>query len=549
MMPKLQCKIDGFLYSLCFEKRTAEVVDCYDWRLIVYKIPSTITYQNTLFKVIRIGSAAFRDHKFVNIEIPDTIRTIGNYAFEHCHNLESLEIPNSVIEIGFGAFSECYSLKTVLLPKYLDSIERALFCNCRSLESILMPNSTIEIGNSAFRSCKSLKSFTIPSTVRHIGTDAFRECTSLTSIYIPRSVESISGNVFGDCTNLNSIQVDKFNRYYNSLGNCNAIIETATNTLITGCQHTIIPNSVVQIGEAAFFGSKIQRVIIPETVKIIRIHAFTCCSELLEVNIGNGVKRIIEYAFSNCKVLQSVTIGSGLIKIDIHAFSGSNMLMSIVIDGNNPTYDSRNNCNAIIETATNTLVIGCRNTKIPDSVIAIGKAAFYRCSHLQSIFIPDSVESIKNEAFSDCYSLESVAIGKGLTNLEENAFRCCHALSSIVIDCNNPRYDSRDNCNAIIETDTNTLVTGCKDTKIPKSITKIGIRSFEGCWFSNPIILPSSITYIEHHAFCNSKWVEIHYVGTQEQWHKIEKGKDWINIHSIKSICCIDGEIHPNTII
>lgn len=543
-MSNIQCKIDGFLYSLCFEKRTAEVVDCYDWRLIVYKIPSTITYQNTLFKVIRIGSAAFRGHKFVNIEIPDTIRTIGNYAFEHCHNLESLEIPNSVIEIGFGAFSECYSLKTVLLPKYLDSIERALFCDCRSLESILMPNSTIEIGNSAFRSCTSLKSFTIPSTVRHIGTDAFRECTSLTSIYIPRSVESISGNVFGDCTNLNSIQVDKFNRYYNSLGNCNAIIETATNTLITGCQHTIIPNSVVQIGEAAFFGSKIQHVIIPETVKIIRIHAFTWCSELLEVNIGNGVKRIFGCSFSNCPSLQSVAIGTGLTNIDRDAFSGCNSLMSIIIDNNNPTYDSRNNCNAIIETATNTLVIGCRNTKIPNGIITIGAAAFYGCGQLKSICIPNSVESIEDEAFSNCYSLESVAIGYGLANTKGNVFRCCRSLSSIVINSNNPTYDSRNNCNAIIETTTNTLIKGCANTTIPTSVTKIGIRAFEGCWFRNPITLPSSIEYIGYLAFCNTALLTmILYEGTKEQWHKIEKEKDWINIHSITSIYCTDGEI------
>lgn len=542
-MPNVQCKIDGFLFSLCLEKRTAEVVGCYDWRLIVYKIPSTITYKNTDFIVIRIGNAAFKDCKFVGIKIPITIKSIGNYAFEHCYNLESVDIPNSVTEIGIGAFKECYSLKTIVLPKYLRSIERAMFGNCSSLESIKMPSSLMEIGNCAFRSCKSLKSFTIPSTVKNIGADAFRQCTSLTSIYIPSSVASLSGNVFGDCTNLKIIQVSKLNIYYKSPSDCNAIIETASNTLITGCKHTTIPDCVVQIGEAAFFGSKIQCITIPETVKIIREYAFTCCSELSEINIGNGVHRILGCAFSNCRSLQFISIGSGLTNIDIHAFAGCNSLKSIVINGNSPIYDSRDNCNAIIETATNTLVIGCKDTKIPNGVITIGEAAFYGCGRLKSICIPDSVESIKDEAFSNCYSLESVVIGSGLANTDGNVFRCCHSLSSIVIDNNNPIYDSRENCNGIIETATNTLVTGCKDTKIPQGVTNIGIRSFENCWFSNPIVLPSSVVCIEHHAFYNSTGIKIHYVGTTEQWDAIEKGKDWINIRSIKSIYCTDGEI------
>lgn len=543
-MPNVQCKIDGFLFSLRLEKRTAEVVGCYDWRLIVYKIPSTITYKNTDFIVIRIGNAAFKDCKFVGIEIPVTIKSIGNYAFEHCYNLESVDIPNSVTEVGVGAFKECYSLKTIVLPKYLRSIERAMFGNCSSLESIKMPSSLIEIGNCAFRSCESLKSFTIPSTVKNIGADAFRQCTSLTSIYIPSSVASLSGNVFGDCTNLKIIQVSKLNIYYKSPSNCNAIIETASNTLITGCKHTTIPDCVVQIGEAAFLGSKIQCITIPETVKIIRIHAFTWCSELLEVNIGNGVKRIFGCSFSNCPSLQSVAIGTGLTNIDRDAFSGCNSLMSIIIDSNNPTYDSRNNCNAIIETATNTLVIGCRDTKIPNGIITIGAAAFYGCGQLKSIWIPNSVESIEDEAFSNCYSLESVAIGYGLANTKGNVFRCCRSLSSIVINSNNPTYDSRNNCNAIIETTTNTLIKGCANTTIPTSVTKIGIRAFEGCWFSNPITLPSSIEYIGYLAFCNTALLTmILYEGTKEQWHKIEKEKDWINIHSITSIYCTDGEI------
>ena len=138
----------------------------------------------------------------------------------------------------------------------------------------------------------------------------------------------------------------------------------------------------------------------------------------------------------------------------------------------NPVYDSRDNCNAIIETATNTLITGCKNTVIPSSVTSIGGSAFGGCS-LTSICIP----SIGDGAFYNCASLISIAVEEG-----------------------NPVYDSRDNCNAIIETATNSLITGCKNTVIPSSVTSIGRLAFGGCSRTS-ISIPCSVTSIGYGAF------------------------------------------------
>ena len=161
----------------------------------------------------------------------------------------------------------------------------------------------------------------------------------------------------------------------------------------------------------------------------------------------------------------------------------------MIVESNNVYYDSRNNCNAIIETATNTLIAGCKNTIIPNSVKSIGDYAFSHCSGLTSISIPNSVTSIGDYAFSSC---------SGLT--------------SIMVEESNSIYDSRDNCNAIIETATNTLIAGCKNTIIPNSVASIntiipnsvasiGNNAFFGCSGLTSISIPNSVTSIGDYAF------------------------------------------------
>ena len=157
-------------------------------------------------------------------------------------------------------------------------IENNVFWGCNALTTVQIPNSITSIGNAAFYDCNKLKSVTIGKSLTSIGYSAFRNCTSLTSITIPNSVTSIGSDAFVLCKSLTSIVVEENNPVYDSRDNCNAIIETATNTLIKGCSTTIIPNNIQFIGNNAFQGSTgLSSISIPNSVKSIGSDAFFGC--------------------------------------------------------------------------------------------------------------------------------------------------------------------------------------------------------------------------------------------------------------------------------
>ena len=239
--------------------------------------------------------------------------------------------------------------------------------------------------------------------------------------------------------------------------------------------------SVTSIGNRAFHGcSGLTSVTIPNSVTSIGEYAFYYCSGLTSVTIPNSVTSIGYNAFADCSGLTSVTIPNSVTSIGSSAFSCCSGLTSVTVDKNNGTYDSRDNCNAIIHTSTNKLIVGCKNTTIPNSVTSIGDRAFASCSGLTSVTIPNSVTSIGGYAFSGC---------SGLT--------------SVTVDKNNGTYDSRNNCNAIIETSTNKLIVGCNNTIIPNSVTSIGEFAFSDCSGLTSVAIPNSVTSIGESAFAS----------------------------------------------
>ena len=349
------------------------------------------------------------------------------------------------------------------------------------------------IGKMAFFCCESLKSITIPDGVTSIGNEAFGHCSSLTSIVIPESVTSIGESAFDDCSSLTAIKVAEGNTVFDSREECNALIHTATHSLIRGCQNTIITNSVTSIQSDAFYG----------------------CSSLTSITIPNSV----------------TNIGYGV-------FSGCSSLTSIVVAEGNTVYDSREKCNAIIDTATNTLIYGCQSTIIPDSVTSIGDKAFDRCESLAAITIPNSIQSIGYKAFSICKSLKSITIPDSVTSIGERAFEYCKSLESIAIG------------NSVKSIDYHTFFR-CSlltDVTIGNSVTSIGDCAFEDCTSLKSITIPDSIESIGKEAFyCCKSLQAIRYGGTIAQWKKINLANDtfkgWNRRSAINVVHCTDGNM------
>ena len=191
---------------------------------------------------------------------------------------------------------------------------------------------------------------------------------------------------------------------------------------------------VTDIGTEAFKKySSLTSVIIPEGVTNIGFGAFWGCSGLTSVTIPESVTSIKWSAFCECSGLTSITIPAGVTRIEETAFEGCSGLTSIVVDKENKYYDSRNNCNAIIATESNTLVIGCKNTTIPASVTRLGDYAFADRSGLTSITIPQGVTSIGYYTFAGCSDLTSITIPQSVTSIGDYAFSSCRR--GLVVYC------------------------------------------------------------------------------------------------------------------
>ncbi len=339
------------------------------------------------------------DNKTIYMEIDGTVYEItGNIAKKHTHSYSENIIQPTCTNKGCAEHTcPCGSTykdneKPVISHNYVDYVCTMCGIKIKTSEGLAYTLNSDEQGYSVsgIGECADTD-VVIPATynglpVTAIGNSVFRDCTSLKAVTIPDSVTNIGNYAFSGCSNLEKMAVEEGNIVYHSKGNC--IIETASKTLIAGCQNSVIPTdgSVTSIGASAFSGrSGITSITIPSSV----------------TSIGGG-------AFASCNNLKSITV-----------------------ENENTEYYIKSSC--LIEAKSKTLVWGCENSIIPTdgSVTSIGDYAFDGCSSLTSITIPDSVTSIGAAAFQSCSNLTDITIPSSVTSIGEYAFRYCYNLKAI----------------------------------------------------------------------------------------------------------------------
>ena len=504
-------------------------------------IPSSVTHDGTTYTVTSIGGSAFyKCSNLTNVTIPNSVTSIGYCAFYQCTNLTTITIGSNVTTIGEEAFYNCSKLISITFPNTMTSIGNNAFYNCKTITSITFPENMTTIGVKAFYRCSNLSTIAI-NGIPEIGTDAFlgtawwmnksdgviylgnilykykgtipqgtvitvkegtasfgnsafSKQTGLQSIIIPNSVTSIGNLTFLDCTGLTSIN---------------------------------LPNNLTCIGSNTFYGcTGLTQITIPENVTSIGDNAFGHCTNLTSITIPNSVTSIEDYAFSQCELIATVTIGEGLKYTKYNTFADCTNLTTVIYNAKRansiqfPSSACTHLTSFIVGTDVDSIPSGlCSNMYHLTKVVWNAKqcSTYYyeygdgsysydhpfesSANSITSFTFGNEVEYIPACLCFNMVKLTSITIPASVTSIGRNAFYGCGGLTSIVVEDGNTKYDCRENCNAIIETATNTLLRGCNTTTIPNSVTSIGKYAFKGCAGLTSVNIPENVTFIGTGAF------------------------------------------------
>ena len=396
-------------------------------------------------------------YKLTDVNLLDTMLTIGIDAFYSCSSLANIDIPDSVIEIGCSAFDRCTKLSNVKLSKSLEKLNYLAFANCTSLTQIEIPKSlatadyygsfpyqgpfcnsglktvyfeegTTKVANYLFGGAYKLTDVNLLDTMLTIGIDAFYSCSSLANIEIPDSVTLIERNAFYDCSSLTNIDIP------------NSVTSMGEN-IFSGCtslEKVKLPDTCQTIMKNTFYNCKsLKDIVLPETVTAIRQNAFCGCTALPSINLSDGLQTIEYGAFYECKALTDITIPKSVTSIGSNAFY---------------------NCDGL-----QTAVVNASGT--------IGSQAFYDCGALTSLTLADSITKIGSSLCYGCGKLTDIKFGKYITEIPDSAFRKCAALQSVTL----PRFCKTVVANAFAE-----------DTKLAEAYVPVSVSSIQSNSFSYP---------------------------------------------------------------
>ncbi len=367
--------------------------------------------------------------KIKSIVIEDGVTSIAIKAFYDLYNAKSITIGKNVKSIGRNAFTGCDNIESVTVSNnnYFHSVDNCIITNWGSelvfgCKKSIIPDYVGKICENAFDGQRYLESIVIPDTVTVIDWYAFQNCTHLTDITLGNDIERINREAFKGCTNLTNVYYtgtkEEWDELYIGIYNEPLTDATIHYNYLYNLTWAIDADGVLTIsGEG-------------DMKKCKNFPWDNYISEIKAVVIEDGVTSIAADAFGGLCYAESITIGKNVEHIGANAFAGCNNVESITVSNDNPYFHSDRNC--IIDNG-NTLIIGCKESIIPDYVKAIGSYAFSHCETLTNIEIPYGVKSIGMNAFDSCYGLTDIVIPDTVTFINVCAFQNCTSLNSVAL--------------------------------------------------------------------------------------------------------------------
>lgn len=479
----IYCKADAKPYAWD-SNWNSDKHPCY-WGFIEKRTSSSGDYEFVLAKSANAITKYLVDDPTVReITVPNTIddypiHEIGVNAFKNNDTITKVDISESITTVSANAFAECDNLKTVNLPTTLSLIGESAFRNCTSLEEVNIPDNVgpLSIGDNAFYYCLKIAHIIIPTSVYEMGSKVFGDDTSWRSVStVVYCKNENKPERWKDNWSNNAITYWGLKEIYTSpSGDCE-IAETTSSTVVTRCltddaKEITIPGSVGSyvtvdgIGNHAFYGKSITKVVIPSSIKYVDTYAFADCYSLSEVEGFESVVSIGKSAFQNDSGLKTIKLSSEPLSIGNDAFFESGI-----------TYIGGSESEGII---------------IPENVVSLGESAFDQCRNIKRVVWPKALDFIPYRAFYECENLETVIFADGckVKKIDGHAFETTKISQINLPDTLTSIYDY--------------AFQSCRLTSIafPSSVTSIGQCAFRNCSdlkvanltvFTSPSDIPSA---------------------------------------------------------